>query len=129
MAKVLLDSDVIIEWLRGHQPFVDRVPKLLEAHSELFWTPVSVAEIFAGVRKGEDHAAGNLFLLLEPITLSAEHGRKAGAYLKSYAKSHSVELGDALIAACASSAGLKLWTLNKKHYPMKDLDFFEDDRS
>jgi predicted nucleic acid-binding protein len=125
MAKVLLDSDVIIEWLRGHQPFVEQVPKLIEEHSELFWTPVSVAEIFAGVRKGEEDAAGNLFLLLEPVTISIEIGKKAGRYLKSYSKSHSVELGDALIAACAWSEGLKLWTLNKKHYPMKDVDFYD----
>jgi predicted nucleic acid-binding protein len=125
MAKVLLDSDVIIEWLRGHQPFVEQIPKLLEEHSELFWTPVSVAEIFAGVRRGEESEVASLFLLLEPVTLSVEVGRKAGGYLKSYAKSHNVELGDALIAASAWLEGLKLWTLNKKHYPMKDLEFYE----
>ena len=51
-------------------------------------------------------------------------GRKAGAYLRSYAKSHSVQLGDALIAACASVENLQLWTLNRKHYPMKDVAFF-----
>src|SRR5207247_6718703 len=110
MDKILLDSDVIIEWLCGHQPFVEQIPKLIETHAELFWTPVSVAEIFAGVRKGEENTAANLFLLLEPISISTDHGRKAGAYLKSYAKSHSVELGDALIAACASTGGLRLWT-------------------
>jgi predicted nucleic acid-binding protein len=124
MAKVLLDSDVIIEWLRGHQPFVEHVPALIAAHSELFWSPVSVAEVFAGVRKGEQDAVANLFLLLEPISISVEVGRKAGDYLKAYAKSHSVELGDALIAASACSENLKLWTLNKKHYPMKDIDFY-----
>ncbi len=125
MDKILLDSDVIIEWLRGHQPFVEQIPKLIETHSELFWTPVSVAEVFAGVRKGEEDTVSNLLLLLEPIAISIEHGRKAGAYLKAYAKSHSVELGDSLIAACASSTDLKLWTLNKKHYPMKDIAFYK----
>src|SRR5207249_6976725 len=84
MDKILLDSDVIIEWLRGHQPFVEQIPKLIETHSELFWTPVSVAEVFAGVRKGEEDTVSNLLLLLEPIAISIEHGRKAGAYLKAY---------------------------------------------
>ncbi len=124
MAKILLDSDVIIEWLRGHQPFLEDVPKLIEQHSELFWSPVSVAEIFAGVRQNEQSDVSNLFLLLEPVSITMEVGKKAGVYLKSYAKSHNVELGDALIAACASSEGLKLWTLNKKHYPMKEVDFY-----
>jgi predicted nucleic acid-binding protein len=125
MAKVLLDSDVIIEWLRGHQPFVDQIPKLIEQHTELFWSPVSIAEIFAGVRKGEEDAVDKLFLVLDHLVVSAEVGRRAGGYLKSFAKSHGVELGDALIAASASSEGLSLWTLNKKHYPMKDVDFHE----
>ena len=124
MAKILLDSDVIIEWLRGHQPFVDRIPQLIEEHSELFWTPVSIAEVFAGIRKGEETSVNNLFLLLEPVAISDEVGRKAGGYLKSFGKSHGVELGDALIAASAWSAGIKLWTLNTKHYPMKDIEFF-----
>ena len=124
MAKVLLDSDVIIAWLRGHEPFIDRIPALLEQHSELFWTPVSVAEVFAGVREGEEIDAANLLLIFEPVSITAEVGRKAGQYLNSYAKSQGVELGDALIAACASVEGLPLWTINRKHYPMKDLHFF-----
>src|SRR5438105_271244 len=117
MAKILLDSDVIIEWLRGHQPFAEQISKMMEEHAELFWTPVSVAEIFAGVRKGEEAAIANLFLLLEPVSITADTGQKAGSYLKSYDKSHGLELGDALIAACSATHGLDLWTLNKRHYP------------
>ena len=124
MARVLLDSDVLIEWLRGHEPFVQKVRTLIEGHSQLFWTPVSIAEIFAGVRAGEEHAVANLFLLLEPILITPGIGQTAGQYLKSYAKSHGLQLGDALIAACASSEELSLWTLNRQHYPMKDLHFY-----
>jgi predicted nucleic acid-binding protein len=125
MAKILLDSDVIIEWLRGHQPFTEQIPRLIEEHSELFWSPVSVAEIFTGVRKSEESRAANLFLLLEPVMISMDTGRRAGEYLKSYSKSHGVELGDALIAASASLEGLRLWTLNRKHYPMRGIDFYK----
>ena len=48
-------------------------------------------------------------------------GRRAGAYLARYARSHGVELADALVAAAATTAGLHLWTLNRKHYPMPDV--------
>jgi predicted nucleic acid-binding protein len=123
LTKVLLDSDVLIEWLRAHEPFVQRILTLIEEHSELFWTPVSIAEIFAGARRGEEDTVANLFLLLEPVSITADVGKKAGHYLKWYGKSHGVQLGDALIAACASMDGLSLWTLNRKHYPMKDLRF------
>ena len=36
--------------------------------------------------------------------------------MKSYSKSHSLETSDALIAATAIHAGLKLSTLNRKHF-------------
>ena len=71
---------------------------------------MSVAEIYAGVRKGEEIQISKLFILME--------------YLKTYAKSHGVELGDALIAACSTSESLPLWMLNKKHYPMKEVRFY-----
>ena len=57
--------------------------------------------------------------------LDARVGRQAGEYLARYAKTHGVEIADALIAAAASVAGLRLWTLNRRHYPMKDLRFYE----
>ena len=123
MAKILLDSDVLIEWLRGHEPTVEKILNLIEEHSELFWTPVSIAEIYAGIRKGEEDSVANLFLLLEPLSITADAGQTGGRYLKTYAKSHGLQLGDALIAACASTNGLSLWTLNKEHYPMKDVRF------
>jgi len=49
---------------------------------------------------------------------------RAGDYLKRYAKSHHVELGDALIAATASIHKLELWTRNRRHYPMNDVAFY-----
>lgn len=121
---MLLDSDVIIAWLRGRPPAADVVPALLARGETLVWTPVSVAEIFAGVRRGEERQVSNLFLVLETLALSAEIGKKAGEYLQAYSRSHGVELGDALIAAAACSQQMPLWTFNRKHYPMQDIQFF-----
>jgi predicted nucleic acid-binding protein len=36
-----------------------------------------------------------------------------------------VQIADALVAAAASAAGLRLWTLNRRHYPMSDIVFYE----
>lgn len=124
MSEILLDSDVIIAWLRGYSPFAEEVPELISRGDVLSWTPVSVAEIYAGVRRGKEGQIENLFLVLEALPLSAEIGRKAGDYLRAYAKSHSVELGDALIAATSHLHRMPLWTLNKKHYPMRDIPFY-----
>ena len=124
MADILLDSDVIIEWLRGHQPVAGSLLTLLENGHNLMWTPVSIAEIFAGARKSEDARIETLFQILETLPISATIGRKAGYYLQTYSKSHSVELGDALIAASACITRLSLWTLNRKHYPMPEIRLF-----
>ncbi len=90
----------------------------------LAWTPISVAEIYAGVRKGEERATDGLFLALDVYPATAEIGMVAGKYVHRFGKSHGVEVADALIAATANVHGLPLWTLNKKHYPMKDIRFF-----
>ncbi|MBI3014386.1 MAG: type II toxin-antitoxin system VapC family toxin [Candidatus Tectomicrobia bacterium] len=128
MAEILLDSHVIIGWLRGQDPVAEVVSALLESRDVLLWTPVSVAEIFAGARKGEEKQLESLFLVLETLPLSAEIGKKAGDYLRTYSRSHHLELGDALIAATAHAHQVPLWTLNKKHYPMSDVRFFVPSR-
>src|SRR5262249_31985785 len=124
LTEILLDSDIIIAWLRGYHPFSKLIPELLEKGVLLGWTSVSVAEIFAGVRKPEEQQVSNLFLILELVPLSVEIAKKAGYYLRAHSRSHDVELGDALIAAAACLNRTPLWTLSKKHYPMKDIRFY-----
>jgi predicted nucleic acid-binding protein len=65
-----------------------------------------------------------LFAVLTCIPIDLEIGEQAGQYLKQYAKSHSVELADALIAATAAVHKADLWTRNRRHYPMTDLSFY-----
>jgi len=124
LADILLDSDVIIAWLRGYQPISGAVLHLLESGHSLLWTPISIAEIFAGARKSESARLEKLFQILETLPISETIGKKAGHYLQKYSKSRNVELGDALIAASANVANLSLWTINKKHYPMPEVRLF-----
>jgi hypothetical protein len=70
LADVLLDSDVIIAWLRGYESVAGAVMNLLKSGHNLLWTPVSTAEIFAGVRKGENARVETLFLILETLPIS-----------------------------------------------------------
>jgi predicted nucleic acid-binding protein len=62
------------------------------------------------------------------VIIDAETGRRTGGYLLRHARSHGVEIADALVAAAASTTGLYLWTLNRKHYPMEDLRLYAPPR-
>ena len=82
---------------------------------------VSVTEILAGMRKGEQERTEKLFSLFAVIDIDEQIARKAGEYLNEFRLTKRVELGDALIAATAHVAGAELITRKIKHYPMRDL--------
>ena len=85
---------------------------------------MTIAELWHGVRPHEQKALEDLFNLMTTIPIEAEVGRRAGEYLRQYAKSHRIELGDALIAATAAIHKVELWTRNRRHYPTKDVTFY-----
>ncbi|HEY3216774.1 MAG TPA: PIN domain-containing protein [Candidatus Eisenbacteria bacterium] len=122
---VLLDSDVVIEILRGH-PGVRAIADGLEASgTPTFCTAISWAEVYEGLRPGEEPSTDAFFEARGEVVLDARAGRHAGKYLARYARSHGLEVPDALVAAAAATTGLRLWTLNRRHYPMKDVRVFD----
>lgn len=122
---VLVDSDVLIEVSRGRNPIiVSEWQKLSGSNHVILYSPVTMAELWAGARPREYQALANLFAALVCAPVDAEIGRQAGDYLRQYHKSHSLELGDALIAATALLNRAQLWTRNLKHYPMSGLSFY-----
>lgn len=130
MSGVLIDSDVLIEILRGRNSEVARAWLSVVSSSEpLFYSPVSSAEIRHGIRESERDSVERLFLGTTCVPIAEEIGNRAGDYLSAFHASHGVELADALIAASASVHQLQLWTRNRKHFPMKGLEFFTTGRS
>jgi predicted nucleic acid-binding protein len=125
LTGVLYDSDVIIEILRGRLQVVEAATVLEGGGVPTYCTAVTVAEVYARVRRGEETLTDAFLAARGEVFLDAKIGRRAGEYLARYAKSHGVEIADALIAAAASTSGLQLWTLNRKHYPMTDLRFYD----
>jgi predicted nucleic acid-binding protein len=111
--------------LRGRAGTLRTALALEASGVSAFCTPISWAEVYAGVRPGEEEATRAFFEARGELPLDGRIGRQAGAYLARHARSHGVEIADALIAAATTTSGLRLWTLNRKHYPMEDLRFFE----
>lgn len=123
---VLIDSDIFIEVARGRDAdVVSGWMKLIESDAAVLYSPVSVAELWAGARPKEHNALNQLFAGLSCVPIDEEVGRRAGLYVRDFKKSHGVAIADALIAASAILNSAELWTRNRKHYPMKELAFFE----
>jgi len=122
MTAVLVDTDVLIEvFRRREQAIVARWLSLVEDSCWLLYTPVTLAEVFHGLRPREEKPVQEILTAMRCIHLDREVGKKAGEYLRSYHASHGLELGDSLIAASAFVHKVPLWTRNRKHYPMKDI--------
>ena len=114
---MILDSDVIIEVLRGNAATVGWLRAQRAAGIALSYSPVSRAEIRAGSRPAERPAISALFGSLTSVSIGASTGELAGEQLSKYARSHDVQMGDALIAASALESADDLATFNARHFP------------
>jgi hypothetical protein len=122
---ILIDSDVLIEVSRGRDAAVlKQWEELGASDAVLLCSPVTVAEIWHGARPKEHAVLDALFASLICVPIDLEIGRRAGEYLSRHNASHDVEPGDALIAATAAVHGAALWTRNRRHYPMPDVEIF-----
>lgn len=114
---MILDSDVLIEILRGNLRTSRWVAAQASTGETLRYSPVSRAEIGAGMRGGEEEGIAALFAGLDAVTIDSTTGDLAGERLRRHRRSHALELGDALIGASALQHGERLATFNRRHYP------------
>ena len=116
MKKVLVDTDILINFLRGKKPAQNYLFSLLE-DSTIYCSTITVAEIYAGMKEHEKEKTNELIDSLYILNVTHEIAEKAGEY-KRNEKRQSLELDDCLIAATACIKEAFLATGNLKHYPM-----------
>ena len=122
---VFLDTDIAIEVLRAKNRVISsKWSALTESGAVVLYSPVVAAELWAGALPHEHQLISVFFRPLICIATDYEIGELAGALLRKFAKSHSLEIADALIAATAIQHKAPLWTRNRKHYPMPELKFY-----
>ena len=120
--KNILDTDVLIWYMRGDQNAYD----LIHSLNGFCISSVTYMELVQGLRnKDELKILRNTLQSWDVKTLyiSEEISAKALFYVEEYFLSHSMRLADALIGATATNHGLTLITANDKHYRViKGLD-------
>lgn len=122
MNKILIDTDILIEVLRGNQKIIFYLETLSKQGKAFFYSPITKAEIFHGLREEEVSKTELLFKSMECVPITDEIGKKAGLYLKIFHRSFNLQLGDSLIAATAYYNNAVLLTRNRKHCPMEDIE-------
>ncbi|MCK5506124.1 MAG: type II toxin-antitoxin system VapC family toxin [Thermodesulfovibrionia bacterium] len=120
MRNVLIDTDIIINFLRGKEKAKQFLLSLVD-EAVICCSVISVAEIFAGMKEKEKPATTELIDSLHVIDINREIAEKAGEY-KRFEKRQSLELDDCFVAAAAFHENAVLATGNAKHYPMTDIE-------
>jgi predicted nucleic acid-binding protein len=114
--RLLIDTDVLIEYLRGRSEAVEYLEGLT---SDLYLSVISVAELFARVRDDEEEKSlKQLLLTFVILPVTEKTARLRGLYRRDYGGSHGTGLADALIAATSEENGADLVTFNRRHFPM-----------
>jgi hypothetical protein len=113
---MLFDTTILIDYLRRRQEAID----LIEAQGTKPKVSVlSMLELYAGVRsRREEQKAEQLLSQATLLPVTQDIAKYAGVLVRIYEASHGVELADAIIPATAEHHGLRLATLNVKHFPM-----------
>lgn len=130
MRTYLLDTDVIIAYLRGLEEAVGFVNNLLRDGAMMGCCPVNVAEIYAGMRKKELNATEKLINSLRFFSANLETAKFAGDMIRDLrSKGITLALADAIIAAVVIQNDLILATYSKRHYTMPGITLISPDES
>lgn len=107
-ATVLIDTDVLVDHLRGARPL--RLP-----HAGMRISVITRSELFAGTRTDETKVR-SLLALFQEIAIDPTIAERGGRIRRSA----GIPLPDALIAATAVERGLEIMTRNRRHFERVD---------
>jgi len=99
MEIIVLDSNILIEILKGKEETISRVQALSKP---LSISSITVMELIIGARNKQEVSILNEFIeLFEIIHIDATISTLAMQLVTNYAKSHTLDIPDSLIAATA----------------------------
>lgn len=125
MARLLLDSTVLIDALRG-RPAAERIRSLRRNGVQCWTTVISIEEIWRGLRPDEHGVARRLFAGLRLAPLGEAEGIIAGRWRREHAAlGITLHQADCLIAAAAVRISAPLATANVGDFPMPEVQVQE----
>jgi predicted nucleic acid-binding protein len=122
---LLLDTSVLIDVLRSRNRRRELLGELVRAGNTLATTVLNIAELYSGMRRGEETRTEAFLSGLESWHLSGTAARLAGKMKFEWAqKGRSLSLADTIVAAIAIENQCHLLTDNRKDFPMPGLKLY-----
>jgi len=124
--RLLLDTSVLIDVLRFRHGRGALLAELARGDNTLVTTTLNIAELYAGMRPGEEARTEDFVAALECYELTAAAGRLAGSLKNKYAgKGRTLTLADTIVAAIAMERRCILMTDNRRDFPMPELECYD----
>jgi tRNA(fMet)-specific endonuclease VapC len=117
LEKIILDTNILIEILKNNNETIKEVEKF-DIH---YISEITKMELFYGALNKKELEKLNKFVsLFEIIPIDTNISNIASDLIYKYAKSHSLDIPDGLIASTSLSTGIKLFTYNLKDFKYID---------
>ena len=111
---ILLDTNILIDILKGEQQTIDKVQHFDDT---LAISSISVMELYYGaLNKAELNKLEKFVSLFQIVQINEHISLHATKLIKKYAKSHTLDIPDSLIASSAIVNHYTLFTHNLKDF-------------
>jgi len=131
ISKICLDTDILIDFLKGDPEIVKKTKELEERH-ELTTTTINIFELYFGAFKsrkveGNVKAVDELVERLEPLKFTSNSAKISGKIIADLErKGEPIDFRDAMIAGIALENEALIYTRNMRHFKrVEELKLYE----
>lgn len=111
---ILLDTNILIEILKGDEQTITKVQSFTQ---DICISSISAMELYYGaLNKAELNKLEKFVSLFNVIHLNENISKRSIKLIKIYAKSHTLDIPDSLIAATSLENKYQLFTYNLKDF-------------
>jgi predicted nucleic acid-binding protein len=123
--RLLLDTSVLIDVLRTRNRRREQLADLVRGGHTLATTVLNVAELYSGMKHGEEGPTEAFLSGLHCYDLTGTAARIAGKMKFDWSrKGRTLALADTIVAAIAIENRCELFTDNRRDFPMTELSLY-----